>query len=99
MDWGAIIAVIAAISGIVLGWLGRARTVKADELRHTEQFVEMQGDFRCIRDTVESLRSVTSSLDKQVAQLNASVVRLEEKAKTISHRVNTIEDSNNCGKG
>jgi hypothetical protein len=50
MDWGAMIAVISAIGGIALAWLGRARSVKRDVAQEAGAGASLQTDVEYIDD-------------------------------------------------
>ncbi len=91
MDWGALIAVIAAISGMCIGWLGRARTVKTDTQKETERKTQMRVDLEYIKRGVDDIRIEMRALNAQMDELDKRVTRLEETAKNNTYRINAID--------
>lgn len=89
MDWTAVIAAAAAISGIVLGWLGRSRTVRQDGAADGE----LRASVKYIRDGVDDLRVEIRSQGQRYDMLAERVTRVEESVKQAHHRINRLEGS------
>jgi len=87
MDWGAVIAAAAAISGIVLGWLGRSRTVRQDGAEDGE----LRASVKYIRDGVDDLRVEIRSQGQRYDMLAERVTRVEESAKSAHRRIDRLE--------
>jgi len=88
MDWGAIIAAVAAISGIMLGWLGRSRAVRQDGAEDGE----LRASVNYIRQGVDDLRVEIRSQGQRYDMLAERVTRVEESAKQAHKRIDRIEN-------
>ncbi len=97
MDWGALIAVLAAISGIGLGWLGRARTVRTDTQKDTERKTQMRVDLEYIKRGIDDIRAEMRMLNARLDDLDKRVTRLEETAKNNTYRLNAIDKKKTGG--
>ena len=58
LDWAILISAAAAISGIVLGWLGRSRTVRQDGAEDGE----LRASVNYIRQAVDDMRLAVAEL-------------------------------------
>lgn len=87
MDWGAVIAAAAAISGIMLGWLGRSRTVRKDGA----QDGELRASVNYIRQGVDDLRVEIRAAGQRYDVLAERVTRVEESAKQAHKRIDRLE--------
>lgn len=87
MDWGAVIAAAAAISGIMLGWLGRSRTVRKDGA----QDGELRASVNYIRQGVDDLRVEIRAAGQRYDVLAERVTRVEESAKQAHRRIDRLE--------
>jgi hypothetical protein len=88
----AAISVAAAISGIVLGWLGRSRTVRQDGAEDGE----LRASVKYIRDGVDDLRVEIRSQGQRYDMLAERVTRVEESAKQAHRRIDRLEDEGRC---
>ena len=82
MDWTIIVSAAAAISGIVLGWLGRSRTVRQDGAADGE----LRASVNYIRQAVDDMRVEIRLMRQDYADLVERVARVEESAKS-AHRL------------
>ena len=87
MDWTAVIAATAAISGIVLGWLGRSRTVRQDGAADGE----LRASVNYIRQAVDDMRVEIRLMRQDYADLVERVARVEESAKSAHRRIDRLE--------
>lgn len=87
MDWGAIVTTIAAISGIVLGWLGRSRTVRQDGAADGE----LRATVNHIRRGVDDLRIEIRAQSQRFDMLAERLTRVEESTKQAHRRIDRIE--------
>ena len=83
----AAISAAAAISGIVLGWLGRARTVRKDGA----QDGELRASVNYIRQAVDDMRVEIRLMRQDYADLVERVARVEESAKSAHRRIDRLE--------
>lgn len=87
MDWAMVISAAAAISGIILGWLGRSRTIRQDGA----QDGELRASVNYIRQGVDELKIELKSRGQQFDMLAERVTRVEESAKQAHKRIDRIE--------
>ena len=87
MDWTAVIAAAAAISGIVLGWLGRSRAIREDGAEDGE----LRASVEYIARGVDDLRVEIRSQGQRYDMLAERVTRVEESAKQAHRRIDRIE--------
>lgn len=83
----ALISAAAAISGIVLGWLGRSRTVRQDGAEDGE----LRASVNYIRQAVDDMRVEIRLMRQDYADLVERVARVEESAKSAHRRIDRLE--------
>lgn len=87
MEWIGLISAAAALSGIVLGWLGRSRTIRKDGAEDGE----LRASVEYIARGVDDLRVEIRSANQRYDMLAERVTRVEESAKQAHHRINRLE--------
>lgn len=87
----AIVGLAATISGIILGWAGKARTVKQDAAAEAREDATLKADVRYIRDGVDDLRIEQRVQGKRLDELAERVTRVEESAKVAHKRIDRLE--------
>jgi len=90
LDWAIVVsavAVISSISGIVLGWLGRSRTVRQDAAKDGE----LRASLNYIRQVVDELRIEFKSANQRYDLLAERVTRVEESTKQAHKRIDRLE--------
>lgn len=88
----AAISAAAAISGIVLGWLGRSRTIREDTVAEASKDALLRADMEYIKRGVDDLRADIRLQGKRFDELAERVTRVEESAKQAHHRINRLEE-------
>lgn len=89
MDWSLIISAAAAISGMVLGWLGRSRTIREDAAEDGE----LRANVNYIRKGVEELKLEIKARGQQYDMLAERVTRVEESTKQAHKRLDSLENT------
>ena len=87
MDWTMIISAVAAMSGMVLGWLGRSRANRKDAAEDGE----LRANVNYIRKGVEELKLEIKARGQQYDVLAERVTRVEESAKQAHKRIDKME--------
>ena len=87
LDWAILISAATAISGIVLGWLGRSRTVRRDGAEDGE----LRASVNYIRQGVDDLRVELRAQGQRYDMLAERVTRVEESAKQAHRRIDRLE--------
>jgi len=83
----AAISAAAAISGIVLGWLGRSRAVRQDGAEDGE----LRASVEYIARGVDDLRVEIRAQGQRYDMLAERVTRVEESAKQAHKRIDKLE--------
>jgi hypothetical protein len=90
--WLAGISVIAAISGIVLGWSGRSRTIRQDVAVEARQNATLQTDVEYIKRGVDDMRVEQRVQGQRFDALSERVTRVEESSKQAHKRLDKLEE-------
>lgn len=91
MDLTALIAVIAAISGIALGWIGRARAIRQDTVSEAGKDATMRADVEYIKRGVDDMRVEQRLQGQRFDVLSERVTRVEESAKQAHKRLDRLD--------
>ncbi|UVI28155.1 hypothetical protein [Paenibacillus spongiae] len=97
MEATAIISVIAAISGIILGWLGRSRTVRQDTIQEAGRDAKLQTDMEYIKRGIDDVRIEQRNQGTRFDDLAERVTRSEESVKQAHKRLDRLESNKNSG--
>lgn len=92
MELTAVVAMIAALSGIVLGWLGRNRTVKHDIVREAGADAVQRTDVEYIKRGVDDIRVDLRMQGQRLDGLAERVTRVEESSKQAHKRIDRLEE-------
>ncbi|MEA5059565.1 MAG: hypothetical protein VB049_05975 [Candidatus Pelethousia sp.] len=90
-NWGSIIAAIAALSGILVGWVGRAREFNKSNREEAAASAALRADMDYIKSGVDEIKTDLRAQDKDIDQLRERVTKVEENAKSTQHRLDRIE--------
>lgn len=94
MDWKALAMLIGAVgvlSGIILGWLGRSRSVKQDIQADAGQDGFLRANVDYIRHSVDEMRLEVREHGRRFDGLAERVTRIEESTKSAHHRLERLE--------
>lgn len=91
MDWAVIISAAAAISGIILGWLGRSRTIRQDTAEEASRDAMLRSDVEYIKRGVDDLRIEQKVQGQKFDVLAERVTRVEESTKQAHKRIDKLE--------
>lgn len=91
MDWAVIVSAAAAISGIILGWLGRSRTIRQDTAEEASRDAMLRSDVEYIKRGVDDLRIEQKVQGQKFDVLAERVTRVEESAKQAHKRIDKLE--------
>jgi hypothetical protein len=88
------ISAIAALSGIVLGWSGRSRTVLQDTAQDAGKDAVLRADMDYIKRGIEDIKLEQRAQVQRYDMLAERVTRLEESGKQAHKRLDKLEDNN-----
>ncbi|MDX5091608.1 hypothetical protein SD939_10360, partial [Lactobacillus crispatus] len=79
--WAPVIAVAAGVSGIVLGWMGHARSNKRDgEIRASQDAIQKR-DIEYIKRGVDDIKDAQKDRDRKTDEMAERLTRVEESTK------------------
>ena len=86
----SIIGVLGTISGALLGWLGFARTQKAQTREETTRDTIIHADMEYIKRGVDDIRLEQKAQRNDLNELTERVTRVEESTKQAHKRIDGI---------
>lgn len=96
MDWTtavpAIIAVLAALSGMYLGWTARAKEVAKEYRDEGKAVMQLQADTSYIRRGVDNLQIEVRDQGRRFDELTERVAKVEESSKQAHKRINRLDN-------
>ncbi len=91
MEWTPIISVLSALSGVLLGWLGFARTQKSQTHSEAAADALLRTDVEYIKRGVDEIRVEQRAQKKEFDVLTERVTRVEESAKQAHKRLDGLD--------
>lgn len=88
----AIISVSAALSGIVLGWTGRARSVKQEAKQETKEEALQRADVEYIKRGVDDMKVEQKLQGQRFEAFSERLTRVEESSKQAHKRIDRLEE-------
>ncbi|WP_068783201.1 hypothetical protein [Paenibacillus phocaensis] len=88
----AIISAAAALSGIVLGWAGRARTVKKEVAEESANSAVQRADLEYIKRGVDDMKVEQKLQGQRFEAISERLTRVEESAKQAHKRIDRLEE-------
>lgn len=88
----ALISSAGVISGILIGWSGRSRSVKQDTKEEARSDAAVRADIEYIKRGVEDIKFEQRKQGERFDELSERVTRVEESAKQAHHRINRLEE-------
>ncbi|GGF87015.1 hypothetical protein [Paenibacillus aceti] len=92
MDWGLVIAVITGVSTFILGWTGKARTVKKDIASEVTAEAVQRADVEYIKRGVDDIRVDVRMQGQRLETVSERVTRVEESSKQAHKRLDRLEN-------
>lgn len=87
----AVIAAVAAISGVLLGWTGRTREAKQSIRTDSREEAAMRADVEYIKRGVDDIRVEQRAMRQDMSDLTERVTRVEESSKQAHKRIDRVE--------
>lgn len=91
LEYTVIISIVAAVSGIILGWMGRTRTLKQDVAQEASADGMLRADVGYIKHGIDDVRSEQRQQGKKFDLLSERVTRVEESAKQAHKRLDDLK--------
>ncbi|GIO39086.1 hypothetical protein J41TS12_39470 [Paenibacillus antibioticophila] len=91
MEWTVVVSVLAALSGMALGWMGRTRSIRQDAAQDAGTVATLQNNVEYIRRGVDDIRLDQRAQGQMIAALTERVTRLEESYKSLHKRLDRME--------
>lgn len=86
----AVISVAGTLSGVVIGWIGRARQVKQDIQTEAAADTSLRVDVEYIKRGIDDIRADQRRDRQDIGALDQRVTRVEESAKQAHKRIDEI---------
>lgn len=96
-EWGVameipvLISIIAGLSGILLGWWGKASQAKKDARTDGLQDGALRVDVEYIKRGVDAVQVEQKVQGKMYSELNERVIRVEESTKQAHRRIDELK--------
>lgn len=92
LEFSVILAVITALSGMALGWMGRTRTIRQDAAQDAGTVTALQTDLEYIRRGVDDISLDQRVQSQRIDALSERVTRIEESAKQAHKRLDRLDE-------
>jgi uncharacterized spore protein YtfJ len=86
-----ITALVAAVSGVVLGWVTRTSAFKKDVAQEAGSGAALRTDVEYIKHGVDNVRLELKDQGRRFDDLSERVTRVEESSKQAHKRIDKIE--------
>ncbi|GEB35322.1 hypothetical protein BPA01_49020 [Brevibacillus parabrevis] len=86
-----VITVVSGLTGIALGWIGRARTIRQDAATQAGTDAMQRADVDYLKRGVDDIRLEQRAQGQKFDALSERVTRVEESAKQAHHRLNRLD--------
>lgn len=87
----SLVGLIAALSGIILGWLGRSRTMRQEVASNASHDARIAEKVDYIKNGVDEVRLEQKDQGRRFDSLSERVTRVEESAKQAHKRIDRME--------
>jgi uncharacterized membrane protein len=93
MELSTIVAMIAALSGIALGWITRTSAFKKDVAQEAGSGAALRTDVEYIKRGVDDIRADVRQQGQRTDALAERVTRIEESSKQYHKRLDRFEEN------
>ncbi|MDU5947694.1 MAG: hypothetical protein E6Z15_11535 [Paenibacillus macerans] len=90
--WASVLSVLSAISGIALGWAGRARTIQQDVAQESAADAVQRADVEYIKRGVDDMKVEQKLQGQRFEAFSERLTRVEESAKQAHKRIDRLEE-------
>ena len=87
----ALIGVVAAISGMILGWSARAKEIRKDAEKDAEIQAALRTDLEYLKRGIDDIRLEQKAQGQRIDAIAERLTRVEESAKQAHKRIDRIE--------
>ena len=87
-------AIIAGLSGVLLGWTGRSRDVRKALRCDTASDQQLRADVGYLVRGVDEIRLEQKSASNKIDQIGERVTRVEESIKSAHKRIDEMKGTN-----
>ena len=92
MEVSVIIAIITGLSGLILGWTGRARQARQDLAQESTVAALQRADVEYIKRGVDDMKIEQKLQRQQFEAVSERLTRVEESAKQAHKRIDRLEE-------
>lgn len=84
------IGIVASLSGVALGWLGRAKSNKQETQNEATDNAHLRADVKYIRQSVDEIKIDYKAQQHDFDQMSERVTRVEESTKQAHRRIDEL---------
>ena len=89
----AVVGIVAALSGVLLGWSGRARDTRKADKAEAADGAALRQDVEYIKRGVDDIRVEQRATREDMGKLAERVTRVEESAKQAHKRLDRMKEA------
>lgn len=97
IDVTAVVGLLSALSGLILGWTGRSKQAKQQAKDEATVDAVIRTDIGYIKHSVDDVRMMQGQQGQKFDVLTEKVIRAEESAKQAHKRIDRLEGSEGRG--
>ncbi|WP_240941335.1 hypothetical protein [Paenibacillus sp. HB172176] len=86
-----LIAIGGTVSGIAVGWAGRARTIKQDTVSEATKDATLQADMAYLKRGIDDMRVKMDIHAQRYDALAEMAIRMDESIKSAHKRIDKLE--------
>lgn len=91
MDFSMIISAFAALSGMILGWLAKAKTIRERIENEASTTTKIKSDVDYIKHGIDEMRLEQKDQGRRFDALAERVTRVEESSRSAHKRIDRLE--------
>lgn len=88
----AVVSVLTGLSGMALGWAGRARTIRQDVAQESAADAVQRADVEYIKRGVDDMKVGQKLQGQRFEAFSERLTRVEESAKQAHKRIDRLEE-------
>lgn len=92
MEWNVVIALLATISGVILGWTGRAKSNKYEVAQDAAEGATIKETLKYIKEKVDGILHGMKDQGKKLDEYSERLIKAEGKLLDLERRICILEE-------